>query len=82
MTQENLNVLHYVDKNNQLIYEVQVLSDCVLVRPATPALYKMIERLTMEEFDNRFEEFYGDLAVVKAFAAVGKPAPFTVETRH
>lgn len=82
MTQENRHVELYADKKTGLVYEAQLADSSALVRPASPALYSFIERISLDEFYDRFEEFSGDRDAVKAFAAIGKPAPFTVETRH
>jgi hypothetical protein len=80
LTQENLNISYFVDSKSSLVYEVQFFTDFILARPATPALYSHIERLTPTEFYGRFEEFFGNPDEVRAFAKIGKPTPFTAET--
>lgn len=82
MTNEHRHTLLYVDKKSQLIYDTQLFDDYALVRPASPALYQFIEKISLSEFADRFEEFCGNSDEVRAFAAIGKPVAFTVETRN
>lgn len=51
----------YMEKSSNIIYEVKFVSDYVMARPATPALYHMIRKMTIPEFLNEFEESYIDV---------------------
>lgn len=56
----------WMEKSTNIIYEVQHFGEFVIARPATPALYSMIKRLTVPELLDDFEESFVD---VKAFRA-------------
>lgn len=57
---EHRHTLLYVDKQSQLIYDTQLFDGYALVRPASPALYQFIEKISLSEFASRFEEFCGN----------------------
>jgi hypothetical protein len=50
----------YTEKATRLIYDVRFFGDCVIVRPATPWFADAIQKMPKAEFDELFEEFWGD----------------------
>lgn len=50
----------YVEKDTRFIYEVQFFNDFVLVRPASPAFASALRQLSLGQFNDEFEEFWGD----------------------
>jgi hypothetical protein len=71
-----------VDRETGLVYEAKLHETHALVRPVSPALYSMIERVPLHKFGERFDDFYGDPEEVQAFVRVGRPVMFTAETKH
>lgn len=54
-------ILYFTERSSRMIYEARPLGDTdVVVRPATPGLECMIEKMNLPEFVNRFEEYAGD----------------------
>jgi hypothetical protein len=50
----------YVERQTSLLYEVKFFDGFVLVRPASPAFYLALRKLSHNEFADMFDEFYGD----------------------
>lgn len=50
----------YTEKGTRFIYEVQFFKDFVLVRPASPDFASALRQLSLAEFEEEFEEFWGD----------------------
>lgn len=57
----------YTERDTDLLYEAKFFDDFVMVRPATPGYEQKIERLTHNEFADRFREFWGDPQLVFDF---------------
>lgn len=55
----------YVERDTSLLYEVKFFGDFVLVRPASPAFYMALKKLSHSEFARDFDEFYGNHEEVK-----------------
>lgn len=68
----------YVETATSLIYEVRFFDTFVIVRPATPAFYLAIRKLTHTDFSKLFEEFNGDKDEVRAFIK-GMEPNFVIE---
>ena len=49
----------YKERDTDFLFHVQLFEDGALVRPASPDLHRFIEMITIEEFETRFDEFYG-----------------------
>jgi hypothetical protein len=50
----------YVEKKSRLIYEVKFFQNFVLVRPAAPALYLALKKLSYNDFTKNYEEYLGN----------------------
>lgn len=57
----------FVEIATSLLYEVRFFDTFVIVRPATPALYLAIRKLSHVDFSRLFEEFGGNKEEVRAF---------------
>jgi hypothetical protein len=55
----------YTEVATNMLYEVQMFSDFVLVRPASPSLYTAIRKLSVIDFSKEFREYYGDAEAVR-----------------
>lgn len=55
----------YVERDTSLLYEVKFFDMFVLVRPASPAFYLALKKMSHSEFARDFDEFYGDHEQVK-----------------
>jgi hypothetical protein len=55
----------YVERQTSLLYEVKFFETFVLVRPASPAFYLALRKMSHSEFAKYFDEFYGDHEQVK-----------------
>lgn len=55
----------YTEKATSLLYKVQLFEDFVLVRPASPGFESVTEKLSLTEFADRFDEFWGDRAQLR-----------------
>lgn len=57
---EEFDYILYVEKSTRLIFQVKLFEDFAIVRPASPALYRDVRKLTLGRFTQDFEEFCGD----------------------
>lgn len=57
----------YVEKSTSLIYEAKFFDKFIIVRPASPAFYTAIRKLTYPEFTNEFDEFWGDRTQIRNY---------------
>lgn len=48
-------MIYCVEKESRLIYEAKAVGNYLIVRPAQVGLEHMIERLSMLDFNNRFD---------------------------
>jgi hypothetical protein len=53
-------ILLYVEKGTDIIYEVQLFERFVLLRIATPSLQNGVQKMTHKAFERGYEEFIGD----------------------
>lgn len=70
----------YTEKSTGLIYECKFFDKFVIVRPASPAFYLAIKKLSLVEFSKYFEEFGGDVSEVRN-AIRGGSIDFIVERK-
>jgi hypothetical protein len=61
----------YVERATTLIYDARFFDEFVIVRPASPAFYLSIRKLSHSEFIREFEEYAGDQQQVAAFLLGG-----------
>jgi hypothetical protein len=54
----------YVERSTSLLYEVKFFDGFVLVRPASPAFYQALRKISHTEFADEFEEYGGDQEAV------------------
>lgn len=57
----------YVERETSLIYEVRFFPEFALVRPAHPEYLSVLERMSLMEFANKFDEYYGDPQAIHDF---------------
>lgn len=55
----------YVERDTSLLYEVKFFQDFVLVRPASPAFYLALRKMSHNDFARDFDDFNGDHQEVK-----------------
>lgn len=80
-TDEEPESIFYVEKETRLIYEVKLIGDAALIRPAHPSFTDNIEKLDLFTFSQNFEEFYGDEQVVRDFLWGKKQEALRVEKK-
>lgn len=61
----------YTEKSTSLIYDARFYDDFVIVRPASPAFYLSIRKLSHLEFVAEFDEYGGDQHQVAMFLLGG-----------
>lgn len=57
------NDLHgviYTERDTSLLYEVKFFDSFVIVRPASPAFYLAIRKMSHNEFADEFDEYNGN----------------------
>ncbi len=50
----------YTEISTNLIYDARFFDDFVIVRPASPAFWSAIMKMSTVDFSREFREFYGD----------------------
>lgn len=62
----------YTEKKTSWVYEAKLYDDHVVIRPASPSMYNLIQRIPLMKFVDEFEEFCGNRDVVKIFIQQAK----------
>lgn len=70
----------YTEIATGLIYECKFFDKFVIVRPASPAFYLAIRKLSLADFSKYFDEFGGDVSEVRN-AIRGGDVDFIVERK-
>jgi exoribonuclease II len=73
--------LFYVEKATRFIYEVKFFPDCALVRPAHPELNAAVNKISLIQFANEFEEYWGDARAIQDFLWGGDSEGVRVEKK-
>ena len=64
---DDSDICFYVETATNLIYDVRLFPECALIRPAHPDFSSLLERISLQEFASKFEEFMGDPKVIQNF---------------
>jgi hypothetical protein len=70
-------MIFYTEKSTSLLWEVKFFSDFVMVKMATPGCENTLIRMSLADFDDRFEEFWGDPDQVFAYLG-GEVSPVQI----
>jgi hypothetical protein len=57
---EERNFNFYTERGTNLIYEATFFEDFALVRPASPAFYSHVMKVSLNDFLGTFDEYLGD----------------------
>ena len=57
---EDMETFIYVEKSSKLLYEGRHFTDFGLLRPVTPSLSSLKQKLSHTKFAKEFEEYCGD----------------------
>ena len=57
----------YTEKSTALIYEARLFDGFALIRPAIPAFYLALRKISLTDFVREFEEYAGDSASIRSF---------------
>jgi hypothetical protein len=63
----------WVERSTRLIYECKFFDGFILVRPATPAIYLAIRKVSDKQFMEEFDEFCGDREAAREFIRNAPP---------
>jgi hypothetical protein len=55
----SLDSVRFKERDTDLLYDAQIFEDGVLVRSASPGFSDKIEMISIEDFEERFDEYYG-----------------------
>lgn len=80
--QTNDEVYLCVENDSGMVYEAKLHEDYVVVRPATPTLYRNIRKIDYNEFTRDFTDFCGDRDSVFYHQESGMSLPFQQERKH
>lgn len=70
-----------VHNTSGMVYEAKLHEDYVVVRPATPSLYRNIQKIDYNEFSRDFSDFCGDRESVFWHQRSGFSLPLTQERK-
>jgi hypothetical protein len=62
-------IIYYVEKGTEFVYECQVFDTYALARPATPEFYGMIRKIPRSDFNDWFEETLMSQQEIKDYMA-------------
>jgi hypothetical protein len=64
---EDMETYLYTEKSSNMIYDIRFFDGFVIARPATPAFYNAIRKLSHLQFSKEFDEYWGDPELVKGY---------------